>query len=102
MHFFDIIIKELIWLTIITEEMHRRSAVPITEISETDTEMTAANEAAHVRREEAAVTVKDVPMMMSVSEIRPSVMSAKSALSVMMNAMTTAVLSSAGIPLSRL
>lgn len=99
MHFFDIIIKELIWLTIITEEMHRRSAVPITEISETDTEMTAANEAAHVQREEAAVTAKDVPTMMSVSAISPSVMSA---LSVMMNVTTTAVLSSAGIPLSRL
>lgn len=99
MHFFDIIIKELIWLTIITEEMHRRSAVPITEISETDTGMTVANEAAHVRREEAAVTAKDVPTMMSVSAISPSVMSA---LSVMMNVTTTAVLSSAGIPLSRL
>ena len=106
MHFFDIIIKELIWLTIIIEEMHRRSAVPTTEISEADTEMTAdltvTSAAAHVRREEAAVTAKDVPTMMSVSEIRPSVMSAKSALSVMMNVMTTAVLSSAGIPLSRL
>lgn len=99
MHFFDIIIKELIWLTIITEEMHRRSAVPITEISETDTEMTAANEAAHVRREEAAVTAKEVPTMMSVSAISPSVMSA---LSVMVNVTTTAVLSSEGIPLSRL
>ena len=99
MHFFDIIIKELIWFTIITEEMHRRSAVPITEISETDTGMTAANEAAHVRQEEAAVTAKDVPTMMSVSAISPSVMSA---LSVMMNVTTTAVLLSAGIPLSRL
>lgn len=86
--------------------MHRRSAVPTTEISEADTEMTAdmtvTNAAAHVLREEAAVIVKDVPMMMSVSAIRPSVMSAKSALSVMTNAMTTVVLSSAEIPLSRL
>lgn len=86
--------------------MHRRSAVPTTEISEADMEMTAdltaANAAAHVRREEAAVTAKDVPTMMSVSAIRPSVMSAKSALSVTTNAMTTVVLSSAEIPLSRL
>lgn len=86
--------------------MRRRSAVPITEISEADTEMTADLTAtdgeAHVRREEAAVTAKDVPTMMSVLEIRPSVMSARSALSVMMNVTTMAVLSSAGIPLSRL
>lgn len=103
MHFFDIIVKELIWLTIIIEELHRRSAVPITEISEADTEMTVdmtvTSAAAHVRREEAAVTAKDVPTMMSVSEIRPSVMSA---LSVMMNVTTTAVLLSEEIPLSRL
>lgn len=86
--------------------MHRRSAVPTTEISGADKEMTAdmtvTNAAAHALWEEAAVTVKDVPTMMSVSEIRPSVMSAMSALSVTMNAMTTAVLSSAEIPLSRL
>ncbi len=86
--------------------MRRRSAVPTTEISGADTEMTAdltvTNAAAHILREETAVTVKDVPMMMSVVEIRPSVMSAKSALSVMMNAMTTAVLSSAETLLSRL
>lgn len=86
--------------------MRRRSAVPITEISEADTEMTADLTAtdgeAHVRREEAAVTAKDVPTMMSVSEIRPSVMSARIALSVMMNVTTTAVLSSEEIPLSRL
>lgn len=86
--------------------MRRRNAVPTTEISGADTEMTAdltvTNAAAHILREETAVTVKDVPMMMSVSEIRPSVMSAKSALSVMMNAMTTAVLSSAETLLSRL
>ena len=86
--------------------MRRRSAVPITEISEADTEMTAdltaADGEAHARREEAAVTAKGVPTMMSVSEIRPSVMNARSALSVMMNVTTTAVLLSAGIPLSRL
>lgn len=86
--------------------MRRRNAVPTTEISGADTEMTAdltvTNAAAHILREETAVTVKDVPMIMSVSEIRLSVMSAKSALSVMMNAMTTAVLSSAETLLSRL
>lgn len=82
--------------------MRRRSAVPITEISEADTEMTAADGAVHARWEEAAVTAKDVPTMMSVSEIRPSVMSARSALSVMMNVTTMAVLLSEEIPLSRL
>lgn len=85
--------------------MRRRSAVPITEISEADTEMTAAltvtNAAAHVRWEEAAAIAIDVPTMMSASAIRPSVMSAKSALSVTMNAMTTAALLLAEIPLSR-
>lgn len=85
--------------------MRRRSAVPITEISEADTEMTAAltvtNAVAHVRWEEAAAIAKDIPTMMSVSAIRPSVMSARSALSVTMNAMTTAVLSSEEILLSR-
>lgn len=76
--------------------MRRRSAVPITEISEADTEMTT-----DLTVTNAAAIAKDIPTMMSVSAIRPSVMSARSALSVTMNAMTTAVLSSEEIPLSR-